>query len=62
MFIDQAKVRVRGGKGGDGAISMYREKFIEFGGPDGGRGGRGGSIFSKRRVICQHFSHFAITA
>lgn len=47
MFIDQAKVRVRGGKGGDGAISMYREKFIEFGGPDGGRGGRGGSIIFK---------------
>ena len=43
-FLDEAKVYVRSGDGGPGACSFRREKFIEFGGPDGGDGGRGGSI------------------
>jgi GTP-binding protein len=43
-FLDQAKVYVRSGDGGNGAISFRREKFIEFGGPDGGDGGRGGDV------------------
>ena len=43
-FLDQAKVYVRSGDGGAGAVSFHREKFIEFGGPDGGDGGRGGSV------------------
>ncbi|QQS11012.1 MAG: GTPase ObgE [Rhodospirillales bacterium] len=43
-FLDQAKVFVRSGAGGAGACSFRREKFIEFGGPDGGDGGRGGDI------------------
>ena len=43
-FLDQAKIFVKAGDGGSGSASFRREKFIEFGGPDGGDGGRGGSI------------------
>jgi GTP-binding protein len=43
-FLDQAKVYIRSGDGGAGAVSMRREKYIEFGGPDGGDGGRGGDV------------------
>jgi len=44
-FLDQAKVFIRSGDGGAGSVSFRREKFIEFGGPDGGDGGRGGDVF-----------------
>ncbi|MCA0278918.1 MAG: GTPase ObgE [Proteobacteria bacterium] len=44
-FLDQAKVYIRSGNGGAGAVSFRREKFIEFGGPDGGDGGRGGDVW-----------------
>lgn len=44
-FIDEAVIYVQAGKGGDGCLSFRREKFIPFGGPDGGDGGDGGSIF-----------------
>ena len=43
-FLDQAKIFIRSGAGGPGAVSFRREKFIEYGGPDGGDGGRGGDI------------------
>ena len=43
-FLDQVKIYIKAGNGGDGSPSFRREKFIEFGGPDGGDGGRGGSI------------------
>jgi GTP-binding protein len=43
-FLDQAKVYIKSGDGGGGAVSFRREKFIEFGGPDGGNGGRGGDV------------------
>ena len=43
-FLDQAKISIRSGDGGAGAVSFLREKFKEFGGPDGGDGGRGGDI------------------
>ncbi|CAA9315741.1 MAG: GTP-binding protein Obg [uncultured Microvirga sp.] len=44
-FLDQAKIYIRSGDGGAGAVSFRREKFIEFGGPDGGAGGRGGDVW-----------------
>ncbi|MBO9714286.1 GTPase ObgE [Sphingomonas sp.] len=43
-FLDQAKIFVRSGTGGGGAVSFRREKYIEYGGPDGGDGGKGGDI------------------
>jgi GTP-binding protein len=43
-FLDQAKIYIRSGDGGAGCVSFRREKFIEFGGPDGGDGGRGGDV------------------
>ncbi len=44
-FLDHAKVHIQSGKGGNGCLSFRREKYIEFGGPDGGDGGRGGDVW-----------------
>ena len=44
-FLDQAKVNIRSGNGGAGCVSFRREKYVEYGGPDGGDGGRGGHVF-----------------
>ena len=46
-FLDEAKVFVKSGDGGNGAVSFRREKFIEHGGPDGGDGGRGGDVYAE---------------
>lgn len=53
MFVDQAKIRIEAGNGGDGAVSFHREKYVAAGGPDGGDGGKGGDIVF---VADDHFS------
>jgi len=53
MFVDKAKIRVKAGDGGDGAVSFHREKYVAAGGPDGGNGGNGGDIVF---VIDDNFS------
>lgn len=45
-FLDEAKIYIKAGDGGDGCLSFRHERFIEFGGPDGGAGGRGGSVYA----------------
>lgn len=59
-FIDEAKIYVEGGRGGDGCVSFRREKYVPRGGPDGGNGGRGGHVVlrgsdSVRTLIDYHF-------
>jgi GTP-binding protein len=46
-FLDEAKVHLKAGDGGDGVVAFRRERFIEFGGPDGGNGGKGGDIVAE---------------
>ena len=45
-FLDQAKIYLKSGGGGPGAVSFRREKYVEYGGPDGGNGGKGGDIIA----------------
>ena len=45
MFVDYAKIIIESGKGGDGAATFRREKYVAAGGPDGGDGGKGGDIY-----------------
>ena len=44
MFVDRVKIHVKGGNGGNGAVSFYRAKYVSHGGPDGGDGGKGGDV------------------
>ncbi len=60
-FIDEAVIHVKAGKGGDGSASFRREKYIEFGGPDGGDGGDGGSIFLVGDVNLNTLADFRFT-
>ncbi|HPH96405.1 MAG TPA: GTPase ObgE [Anaerolineaceae bacterium] len=58
MFIDQVDIYVRSGKGGDGAVHFHREKFVPRGGPDGGDGGRGGSVVLEVQKTLNTLSYF----
>jgi GTP-binding protein len=58
QFIDESKIYLRSGNGGNGSISFRREKFIERGGPDGGDGGRGGSVILKGNSHMNTLLHF----
>ena len=53
MFVDQARIHIEAGRGGDGAVSFHREKYVAAGGPDGGDGGKGGAVIF---VADDHFS------
>jgi GTP-binding protein len=56
-FTDTTSIRVKGGNGGKGAVSFHREKFIAWGGPDGGDGGKGGDVYVQAEVMLHNLSH-----
>ena len=58
MFIDQAEIFVRSGKGGDGMVHFHREKYVPRGGPDGGDGGRGGDVILEVRSTLNTLAEF----
>jgi len=58
MFIDEVNILVKSGKGGDGIVHFRREKFVPFGGPDGGDGGRGGDVVLRVSHILNTLSRF----
>ncbi len=58
MFIDEAQIMVRSGKGGDGMVHFRREKYVPRGGPDGGDGGRGGDVVIEVTITLNTLSHF----
>jgi GTP-binding protein len=60
-FLDQAKIYLKSGAGGPGAVSFRREKFIEYGGPDGGEGGKGGDISCEAVAVLKTLIEFSYT-
>ena len=61
-FLDQVKIYVKAGDGGNGSPSFRREKFIEYGGPDGGDGGKGGSVILKSEQKFKYIDRLSISA
>src|SRR3970282_2010730 len=58
MFLDEAKIEVAAGKGGDGVVHFRREKYVPRGGPGGGNGGKGGDVIPVVRPGLAHLAHF----
>lgn len=58
MFFDEVKLELEGGKGGNGAVCFHREKFVAYGGPDGGNGGNGGSVILEADENFNTLQHF----
>jgi GTP-binding protein len=58
MFLDEAEILVRSGKGGDGVVHFRKEKYVPFGGPDGGDGGKGGDVYLEVRPTLNTLSIF----
>ena len=59
-FVDEARMRVQAGNGGRGCLSFRREKFMPFGGPDGGDGGHGGSVFLRATLGINTLADFRV--
>jgi GTP-binding protein len=59
-FVDEAKCKVQAGNGGRGSTSFRREKFVPFGGPDGGDGGNGGSVYLRAQEGINTLADFRI--
>src|SRR5512133_66660 len=62
MFVDEARIFVRSGKGGDGMVHFHREKYVNRGGPDGGDGGRGGDVFLEVKLALNTLANFRHTS
>lgn len=60
MFVDIAKINIKAGNGGNGAVAFHREKYVAAGGPDGGDGGRGGNIVFQADDSPCHIIRFQI--
>ena len=58
MFIDEVTIQINSGNGGDGAVHFRREKFVPFGGPDGGDGGKGGDVILEVQATLNTLSAF----
>ncbi len=59
MFLDEVRIRVQAGDGGNGCVSFRREKFVPRGGPNGGDGGNGGAVYLEARLHLSTFAHMA---
>jgi GTP-binding protein len=58
MFVDIVEIKVRAGNGGSGLASFRREKFLPFGGPDGGDGGKGGDIYLESDADMEELAYY----